>query len=159
MESTSIKEAMDVAKQANALVKKCVEKLTDKKDIDHFKPVLDIFNNASGMVNGSEYCAAILEGWMVSQANNACFLLWRRGILTPEIEEEYRKLPSTEEATASFEAFEVEKADRAAELEAQRKEYMDAQRVTDIFKAVLNGMSKEKAEQEYQKMQDRINKA
>ena len=40
-----------------------------------------------------------------------------------------------------------------------RKEYMDAQHVTDIFKAVLNGMSKEKAEAEYQKMQEQIAQA
>lgn len=159
MESTKVAEAMELSKQANALINKCINLLTEKKDIDHFKPVPIIFNNASGMVHGNEACAAILKGWMVSQANNAAFIIWRRGLMTPEIEEEYRKLPSTEEATADFEAYEKDQAAKAAELEDARKEFMDGQRATDIFKAVLNGMSKDKAEEEYNKMQAQINGA
>ena len=147
---------MDVAKQANQLIKKALEVLTDENDIARFKGVPDIFNNAAGMTNGDAYCEAMLKGWMVSQANNVVFLLWRRGILTPEIESEYRKLPSTEEAVKDFEDFEKAAVKKADELEALRKEFMDAQHVTDIFKAVLNGMSKEKAEEEYAKMQAQI---
>ena len=144
---------METAKQANQLIKKALEILTDENDLAHFSNVPEIFNNASGMVNGDEYCEAMLKGWMVSQANNVMFLLWRRGLLTQELEDEYRELPSTEEAVKDFEGFEKANAEKANELEAARKEFMDAQHKTDIFKAVLNGMSKEKAEEEYAKMQ------
>ena len=145
---------METAKQANQLIKKALEILTDENDLAHFSNVPEIFNNASGMVNGDEYCEAMLKGWMVSQANNVMFLLWRRGLLTKELEDEYRELPSTEEAVKDFDGFE-----KANELEAARKEFMDAQHKTDIFKAVLNGMSKEKAEEEYAKMQAQIEAA
>ena len=150
---------METAKQANQLIKKALEILTDENDLAHFSNVPEIFNNASGMVNGDEYCEAMLKGWMVSQANNIVFLLWRRGLLTKELEDEYRKLPSTEEAVKDFEGFEKANAEKANELEAARKEFMDAQHKTDIFKAVLNGMSKEKAEEEYAKMQAQIEAA
>lgn len=150
---------METAKQANQLIKKALDILTDENDLAHFSNVPEIFNNASGMVNGDEYCEAMLKGWMVSQANNIMFLLWRRNLLTLEIEDEYRKLPSTEEAVKDFEGFEKANAEKANELEAARKEFMDAQHKTDIFKAVLNGMSKEKAEEEYAKMQAQIEAA
>lgn len=150
---------METAKQANQLIKKALEILTDENDLAHFSNVPEIFNNASGMVNGDEYCEAMLKGWMVSQANNIMFLLWRRGLLTKELEDEYRELPSTEEAVKDFEGFEKANAEKANELEAARKEFMDAQHKTDIFKAILNGMSKEKAEEEYAKMQAQIEAA
>ena len=150
---------METAKQANQLIKKALEILTDENDLAHFSNVPEIFNNASGMVNGDEYCEAMLKGWMVSQANNVMFLLWRRGLLTQELEDEYRELPSTEEAVKDFDGFEKANAEKANELEAARKEFMDAQHKTDIFKAVLNGMSKEKAEEEYAKMQAQIEAA
>lgn len=150
---------METAKQANQLIKKALEILTDENDLAHFSNVPEIFNNASGMVNGDEYCEAMLKGWMVSQANNVMFLLWRRGLLTQELEDEYRELPSTEEAVKDFDGFERANAEKANELEAARKEFMDAQHKTDIFKAVLNGMSKEKAEEEYAKMQAQIEAA
>lgn len=150
---------METAKQANQLIKKALEILTDENDLAHFSNVPEIFNNASGMVNGDEYCEAMLKGWMVSQANNVMFLLWRRGLLTKELEDDYRELPSTEEAVKDFEGFEKANAEKANELEAARKEFMDAQHKTDIFKAVLNGMSKEKAEEEYAKMQAQIEAA
>lgn len=150
---------METAKQANQLIKKALEILTDENDLAHFSNVPEIFNNASGMVNGDEYCEAMLKGWMVSQANNVMFLLWRRGLLTKELEAEYRELPSTEEAVKDFDGFEKANAEKASELEAARKEFMDAQHKTDIFKAILNGMSKEKAEEEYAKMQAQIEAA
>ena len=150
---------METAKQANQLINKALEILTDENDLAHFSNVPEIFNNASGMVNGDEYCEAMLKGWMVSQANNIVFLLWRRGLLTKDLEDEYRALPSTEEAVKDFEGFEKANAEKANELEAARKEFMNAQHKTDIFKAILNGMSKEKAEEEYAKMQAQIEAA
>ena len=152
---------MEDAKAAKAIIHDGLALLTDEKDIERFAPIEEIFNTASGMIQGenADYKTAILKGWMVSQANNVMFLLWRRGLLTKELEDEYRELPSTEEAVKDFDGFEKANAEKANELEAARKEFMDAQHKTDIFKAVLNGMSKEKAEEEYAKMQAQIEAA
>lgn len=75
---------MDTAKEANKIIKEAVALLTEEADINRFAPIEKLFNDASGAVNGDAMNEALLKGWMVSQANNAVFLLWRRGILTPE---------------------------------------------------------------------------
>lgn len=152
---------MEEAKKANAIIRDGFALLTEEADIKRFEPIKEIFNTASGMLQGDnkEYMEAILKGWMVSQANNMVFLLWRRGILTPEIEAAYRELPSTEEAVKDYDKFEDELKAVADNLEAQRKDFAEKQHGIDIFKAVLNGMSKAEAEAQYEKYKAQIAKA
>ena len=76
---------MEDAKKANAIIRDGFALLTEEADIKRFEPVKEIYNTASGMLQGGnkDYMEAMLKGWMVSQANNMGLLLWRRGILTP----------------------------------------------------------------------------
>lgn len=150
---------METAKQANKIIKDALAKLTNENDIARFSTIPEIFNNAAGMTNGNAMNESLLKGWMVSQANNIVFLLWRRGILDDEIEKAYRELPSTEEATEDYEALLKEDKAIADEIEAKRKEYMNGQHELDIFKAVLNGMSKEQAEEQAKKYQEQLAQA
>lgn len=152
---------METAKQANAIIRDGFALLTEEADINHFAPVKEIYNTASGMLQGEnkDYMEAILKGWMVSQANNMVFLLWRRGILTPEIEAMYRELPSTEDAVKDYDKFEDEFKASMEALEEQRKTIAEKQHGIDIFKAVLNGMSKAKAEAEYEKYKAQVAQA
>lgn len=152
---------MDTAKAANAIIRDGFALLTDEKDIERFKPIKEIFTTASGMLTGddADYKTAILKAWMVSQANNMVFLLWRRGVMTPEIETAYRKLPTTEEAVKDYDDFEDEFKAEAEKLEESRKELAEKQHSIDIFKAVLNGMSKQQAEAEYEKYKAQVAKA
>lgn len=147
---------MDVAKQANKIIKEVLEKLTDDKDIARFKDIPEIFNNAAGMVNGNKINEALLNVWMLSEATNSVFLLWRRGIEHDAIEKEWRKLPSTDEVAAIYEALLAEDRKEADALEAQRRAYMDKQHELDIFKAVLNGESKERAEAKYEEYKKKL---
>lgn len=147
---------MDVAKQANKIVKEVLEKLTDERDIARFKDIPEIFNNAAGMVNGNKINEALLNVWMLSEATNAVFLLWRRGIEHDAIEKEWRKLPSTDEVAAIYEGLIAEDKKEADALEEQRRAYMDKQHELDIFKAVLNGESKEKAEAKYEEYKKKL---
>ena len=147
---------MDIAKQSNKIIKEVLEKLTDDKDIARFKNIPEIFNNAAGMVNGNKINEALLNVWMLSEATNAVFLLWRRGIEHADIEKEWRKLPSTDEVAAIYEALLAEDKKEADTIEAQRRAYMDKQHELDIFKAVLNGESKENAEAKYEEYKKRL---
>lgn len=149
---------MDVAKKANQIIKDSIA-LMDENGVKYFENLPEIFNNASGMINGNEKAEALLKGWMVSQASQTVFYLWRRNILTDEIEKAFRELPLTEEAVEDWENF--QKADQkvADELEAKRKEYMNGQHEIDIFKAVLNGVSKDQAEAEYKEYQKNLARA
>lgn len=152
---------MEEAKAANAIIRDGFALLKEEADIKRFEPIKEIYTTASGMLTGDdkEYKTAILKGWMVSQANNMVFLLWRRGIMTPEIEAAYRQLPTTEEAVKDYDAFEDEMKSEADKLEEARKEFAEKQHSVDIFKAVLNGMSKQQAEAEYEKYKAQIAKA
>ena len=152
---------MEDAKKANAIIRDGFALLTVEADIKRFEPIKEIYNTASGMLQGDDkdYLEAMLKGWMVSQANNMVFLLWRRGILTPEIEAAYRELPSTEEAVKDYDAFEDAQKAVADDLEAQRKAFAEKQHGIDIFKAVLNGMSKEQAEARYEEYKSQVAKA
>lgn len=152
---------MEEAKAANAIIRDGFALLKEEADIKRFAPIKEIFTTASGMLTGDdkEYKTAILKAWMVSQANNMVFLLWRRGIMTPEIEAAYRQLPSTEEAVKDYDGFEDGMKAEADKLEESRKEFAEKQHSVDIFKAVLNGMSKQQAEAEYEKYKAQVAKA
>lgn len=150
---------MDIAKQANELVKKAVALMKDEDAAARFASVAEVFDTATANLNDNPYNEAMLKGWMVSQANNAIFTLWQQGKLDDDLEAEYRTLPSTKEAVKDFEDFEKAAQEEAAALEEKRAEFMNKQHETDIFKAILNGMSKEKAEQEYKNMQEQVARA
>ena len=149
---------MDIAKKANQIIKDSIA-LMDENGAKYFENLPEIFNNASGMINGNEKAEALLKGWMVSQASQTVFYLWRRNLLTEESEKAFRELPLTEEAVEDWENF--QKADQkvADELEAKRKEYMNGQHEIDIFKAVLNGVSKDQAEAKYKEYQKNLARA
>lgn len=149
----------EIAKQANQIVKKVLERLTEKRDIENFQDVPTIYNNASGMINDDERKAALLDAWMVSQATNAVFLLWRRGIEHDDIEKEWRELPTTDSVAKHYEDLLTEDNKVAEKLEAERREFMNHQHELDIFKAVLNGQTKEEAEARYQEYQNKVAKS
>lgn len=148
-----------VAKNANQIVKKVLERLTDEKDINNFKDVPTIFNNAAGQLNENPINVALLNLWMVSQATNAVFLLWRRGIEHEDIAAEWRELPSTDELMDAYNALIAEDRKVAEKLEAERRAYMDEQHELDIFKAILNGMTKEQAEEKQKEYENRLAKS
>lgn len=155
---------MKIAKKANKLIKDVLDIIKDsdkatKADVANFENIPEIFNNACGMINGNKTNEALLCGWTVSMANNAVFLLFRRQLLTPEIEKAYRELPSTEDATKDYNDLLLEEKAVADDLEAKRREFMDKQHVLDIFKAVLNGEDKDKAEEKYQQYINQLAKS
>lgn len=156
-------EEIAVAKKANQIVKKVLERLetapTKEADFNNFKNVPEIFNNAAGQLKGNKINIALFNLWMVSQATNATFLLWRRGIEHADIEAEWRELPTTDELMDIYQALLDEDKKVAEKLEAERREYMDGQHELDIFKAILNGMTREQAEEKQKEYQDRLAKS
>lgn len=160
---------LDVAKKANDLVSKVVGVVTEayankhpkvkKEDIARFNGVNEIFSTACSVLQKNVEKEALLAGWMVSMANNAAFLLWRRDIMTEEVNALYRELPSTEEAMEEFNKIQEQNQAIAKDLETQRREFMDKQHEIDIFKAILNGMSKQEAEAKLKEQQEMLAQA
>lgn len=156
-------EEIAVAKKANQIVKEVLAKLeatpTREADFNNFKNVPEIFNNASGMLEGNATNIALLNLWMTSQATNAVFLLWRRGIEHADIEKEWRELPATDELMDTYNALLAEDRKEAERLEAERQVYMASQSKLDIFKGILNGMTKEEAEAKQKEYQEKLARA
>ena len=156
-------EEIAVAKKANQIVKEVLARLetvpTKEADFNNFKDVPEIFNNASGMLEGNATNIALLNLWMTSQATNAVFLLWRRGIEHADIEKEWRELPTTDELMEIYNGLISEDKKEAERLEAERRKYMDGQHKLDIFKGVLNGLTKEEAEAKQKEYQERLAKS
>lgn len=152
-------EEIAVAKKANQIIKKVLDRLTDKKDIDNFKNVPEIFNNASGQINANPINIALLNLWMTSQATNAVFLLWRRSLKHDDIEKEWRELPTTDELMDVYQGLIDEDRKIAEKLEAERRTYMNGQHELDIFKGILNGLTKEEAEAKQKEYQERLAKS
>lgn len=156
-------EEIAVAKKANQIVKKVLERLesvpTKEADYNNFKDVPEIFNNAAGQLEENPINIALLNLWMASQATNAVFLLWRRGVEHADIEAEWRELPTTDELMETYQALLVKDKEVAEKLEAERRAYMDEQHKLDIFKAILNGMTKEQAEAKQKEYEERLAKS
>lgn len=156
-------EEIAVAKKANQIVKEVLARLetvpTREADFNNFKNIPEIFNNAAGMLEGNATNIALLNLWMTSQATNAVFLLWRRGIEHADIEKEWRELPATDELMDTYNALLDEDRKEAEKIEAERRVYMEGQRKLDIFKAILNGLSKEEAEAKQKEYQEKLAKS
>lgn len=156
-------EEIAVAKKANQIVKKVLERLetvpAKEADFNNFKDVPEIFNNAAGQLEKNPINIALLNLWMTSQATNAVFLLWRRGIEHEDIAAEWRELPSTDELMDAYNALLAEDRKVAEKLEAERRAYMGEQHKLDIFKAILNGMTKEQAEEKQKEYENRLAKS
>lgn len=156
-------EEIAVAKKANQIIKEVLARLetvpTREADFNNFKDVPEIFNNAAGMLEGNKTNIALLNLWMASQATNAVFLLWRRGIEHADIEKEWRELPATDELMDTYNALLDEDRKEAEKIEAERRVYMEGQRKLDIFKAILNGLSKEQAEEKQKEYQEKLAKS
>lgn len=157
---------LTIAKKANELVEAAIAQIKasdydediQQKDLARLQEIADGFKNAIEM-EPAERESAFAAGWMVSMANNAAFLLWRRNIMTAEIEAAYRELPSTEAAMADYEAFMNAANEEAKNLEEQRRAFMDKEHSLDIFKAVLGGESREKAEEKLAQYQQAVAKS
>ena len=145
---------METIKLANKIIKESVALLPDDAKGDYKARlgegfVYDAINNACGMVNGSEEKEALLGAWAVQEANRVVTELWRLQLLTDKIEKEYRELPSMKEMAAKYNEFTDDRKTRMNEVVAQHNAITDEEKELDIFKGVINGMTKDKAESEY----------
>lgn len=145
---------METIKLANKIIKKGIALLPDEAKND-YKAQLGTFfideaiNNACGMTNGDKEKEALLGAYAVQEANRVVSNLWREQLLTPELEKEYRTLPSMKEMADAYNEFTAARKARMDEIMAQHKVISEEEKEFDIFKGVINGMTKEEAEKKY----------
>lgn len=150
------KEAFKIVSDVRAVIAKT--KGTNEyveEDLKHLDKMINGYKGAKKLLIGERECA-FAAGWMVSMANNAVFLAYRRNVATPEIEAAYRKLPSTEVAMKDFDKFMNDDNEKAKALEAERRKYMEEQHGLDIVKSVFGGQSVEQAKEKLKEYQQAV---
>lgn len=153
------KEAFKIVSDVRAVIAKT--KGTNEyveEDLKHLDKMINGYKGAKKLLIGERECA-FAAGWMVSMANNAVFLAYRRYVATPEIEDAYRKLPSTEAAMKDYEKFMNEDNEKAKALEAERRKFMEGQHGLDIVKSVFGGQSVEQAKEKLKEYQQAVAKS
>jgi len=129
-----------------------------EKDLERLDEMINGYKGAKKLLTGERECA-FAAGWMVSMANNAVFLAYRRNVATPEIEAAYRELPSTEAAMKDYEKFMNDDNEKAKALEAERRQFMEGQHSLDILKSVFGGQSVEQAKEKLKEYQQAVAKS
>lgn len=145
---------MDTIKAANKVIKAGIALLPDEAKVDFKAQASDIFideaiNNACGALNGNEEKIAMLGAYAIQEANRVVSTLWREGLLTPELEKEYRALPKMAEMAAKYNEFLDARKARMDEIMAQHKVVSEEERDLDIFKGIINGVPAEESERKY----------
>ena len=149
---------MDTIKLANEVLTKGISLLPDEAKAEYKAQLGDIFtneaiSNACGMVNGDPEKEALLAAWAVQEANRVVTTLWREGLLPSELEEKYRKLPSLKLMADQYNDFTAARKSRMDKLTEQHKAIAEEEKELDIFKGVINGMSKAESEQKYKQFE------
>lgn len=147
---------METIKAANKIVKDGLTLLPDEAKGD-FKAsanneifVNEAIGTASTVMGDNEEKKAMLEAVAVREANQMAATLWRLGLITPELEKEFRDLPTLVDVVAKYNVFVDERKAKENELSEQFKAFSEEKRDIDIFMGIINGIAPETAEQKYE---------
>lgn len=94
----------------------------------------------------------------IQYCNKLMFLVFRKGNYK-ELEKEFKKLSSIEEAAKGYEVFAKRHQEERDKIQALIDEDREREHKMDIFKGVLNGMSAEQAEEQLNKYEKQVKQA
>lgn len=146
---------MDTIKAANKVIREGLVLLPDEMKGDFKAPaneeifIDEAINNACGAVNGDEEKIAMLKAYAVQDANRIASTLWREGLITSELEKEYRALPKMVDTAKEYNVFLDRRQARADELTEKNKALLNEKRDMDIFMGIVNGIPAAESEKRY----------
>lgn len=145
---------METIKSANKIIKEGIALLPDDAKGDFKAQASDIFideaiNNACGALNENPEKIAMLRAYAVQEANRVASTLWRLGIITADLEKEYRKLPSQSEMAAEYNEFLDARNKRVDEIMEKNNAIQEEKKDLDIFMGIINGIPAEESEKRY----------
>lgn len=155
MDKPQIDKDKETIGSANSILSTGYKMLPDDRAKAEYKThtgvlIQDAISNALAMVNSDEEFASLLAAYAVQEANQVVTTLWRLQLLTPELEERYRTLPTMQEVADNYNEFiDKRKAERDSIMEANNK-LANRERELDLFRGVINGMTKEESAKKYE---------
>lgn len=138
-------------KQAKAL-------LENKDDKNYFNRKTRSLDSAEKLAKTDEQKELLLNNY-VQTRHQIVFLLFRRRALTENLANSFYEMMSIEEANRRYADKEDERKERQKEMNDKIAVLREEENRLDIFKAVLTGMSEEKAKEELKKYQQGVAQA
>ena len=129
--------------------------LTDEAQKEYFTKTLESLETAQGMIDNEEKETRMQDA-AVKFANQLCFILFREGVITPELTDQLRSLPTPESTTEGVKTFTDERDARIKALNEAHAVIVDEQKNLDLFLAVIAGMSEEEAARRMKEHDDQI---
>lgn len=150
---------MDTIKLANKVIREGIALLPDDAKGDFKAQASDIFideaiNNACGAVNEDAEKTALLGAYAVQEANRVASTLWRLGLITEELEKDFRALPQMKEMADAYNVFMDARKARMDKIMADHKVIADEEKELDIFKGIINGVSADEAAKKYEEFKN-----
>lgn len=157
------KKSLDVStvKAAAKVIGDALELVKDERDqkglMYNGKTSPEIINTALELVGNDEDKLVVLEAWAVQEANRVVSLLWRMQDLTPEVEAEYRKLPSLADSAEKYAKLQAKLQKGQDEVQKVQQAWFDRTQELDTFNGVLNGHSVEEIKKNYEEAKGNAN--
>lgn len=142
----------ELIKEEKAFIKEASELLTNETDKEYFTRKKGIFRTAGTLAETPEQ-KELLYNNLVQTRHQLVFLLFRRELITDEITKKFLGMMTIEDANKRYAAVEDERKKRQDEEAVRINELREEENKLDVFKGVLSGMTKEKAEEELAKYQ------
>lgn len=142
----------ELIKEEKAFIKEASELLTNETDKEYFTRKKGIFRTAGTLAETPEQ-KELLYNNLVQTRHQLVFLLFRRELITDEITKKFLSMMTIEDANKRYAAVEDERKKRQDEEAVRINELREEENKLDVFKGVLSGMTKEKAEEELAKYQ------
>lgn len=155
MEGKTIEELI---KEEKNFIKEASELLTNETDKEYFTRKKGIFRTAGTLAETPEQKELLLNN-LVQTRHQLVFLLFRRELITDEITKKFLSMMTIEDANKRYADVEDERKKRQEEESVRINALREEENKLDIFKGVLSGMTKEKAEEELKKYQAEAAKA
>lgn len=155
MEGKTIEELI---KKEKSFIKEASELLTNETDKEYFTRKKGIFRTAGTLAETPEQKELLLNN-LVQTRHQLVFLLFRRELITDEITKKFLSMMTIEDANKRYADAEDERKKRQEEESVRINALREEENKLDIFKGVLSGMTKEKAEEELKKYQAEAAKA
>ena len=148
----------DLIKDEKAFLKECTTLLQDENDKTYFTRKKGIFRTAEALADTPEQKELLFNNF-VQARHQLVFLLFRRQLITDDVTKKFLGMMTIEDANKRYAAVEDERKKRQDEESVRIKELQEEENKLDIFKGVLSGMTKEKAEEELAKYKAAAEKA
>ena len=152
-----------------------LDKTAEKNMITFLEKVLKVLENEknkttiekyiSNAKNGLSYMAdneakqAYLDMALASWLEVAMLFAIREDKLTDELATEYRTFVGVDEYQAKYQEFVAADKEETDRINAEQKVAMDKRRGFEIFQGIINGMSKEEADQKLKEYEEQVAQA